>query len=197
MSALNNFNTLLEDSSMTWECPKGFQEAADPTPDNPDVSVNYAVVQSNPAAGRVPIEVRYHLCPARGGKKDPKNSTNVSMAMGSDPSPYFLICLLNICNPEPDAAKSMNKVSSSIGSFPPEAVRREFGAAVGLTAPLPTVRDTFSTKHNAGMATMVHHPEKGTALMISLYENDEHLKATLADGMDGVFGDYFHSWEFN
>lgn len=120
----NEFESLILENGLVFEKPIEFLPTA--VIENGDLAYNYAMRLKQDS-----FEVRYSIFPLGGLLKDYKGSLNDPNRMVLDPNTYHSSMFrANILNVSQAGLNNMPGISD----FPPEAVKKEFGADYGATS---------------------------------------------------------------
>lgn len=152
------FDDLLQRCGMSFTAPEGMEEPA--LLENRQMGYEYAL--------RIPgkkFEARWAIRPLDTHIEEYKASLSDSNTIRVDPNKWYrsvmMATVLNISGGE----------MSEIGDFPPESVKREFGADWGATAFVP-VGEEFGPGYDYVMAIAIHKDDQADAYIFFLMSED-------------------------
>ncbi len=156
----DSFRTLLEKNSMQFAIPGGFRPV--PVLQNGDVEYDYAIASEN-----TKLEIRYRIWPIEPEELKPKQRNNLYLTM-------LATMALNISNGQ----------EPKVASYPPEDVKREFGADAGATCAVRTDSE-FGKGYKFCLISVIHRNDVADAYVFFLC--DDPTVAMRASASDAIY----------
>lgn len=163
----DTFQNVLDLAGMTFTTPK--DAIPIPVVKNRQMHYEYAITFKDQ-----PFEVRYSVAPLgytvaeayTGGKGvTPKKSDKDDDLMSKTMAMAVIF----------NAAGGAVNPDTKIGYFPPEAVKKEFGADWGGTAVIEIKNNSFGTEYKYGVVTILHKKDVASAYIFYLSDNKENI----------------------
>jgi hypothetical protein len=172
-STTQKFLTLLDETGMMFKQPEGII----PIPIVKNMQMHYEFAVKYPDK---PLEIRYAVDPLKQRvdeynewKKNPKpGETRIDPNNMAKSMAY--VVSLNVGGGSMDASIGFNP-------FPPDAVKKEFGADWGGTSIIPVKNTSFGTNYKWCLMIALHKNNVADAYVFYLIDTREHLNSLLKD----------------